>query len=56
MRLQANVALLISGVVVALGLFLALSKAGTDAATFGWFLAVIGAVFGIANMFVRTRM
>jgi hypothetical protein len=56
MQLQANVALIISGVVMALGLFLALSRAGSDVAVFGWFLAVVGAVFGIANLLMRSRM
>jgi hypothetical protein len=56
MQLQANVALVISAVVVALGLFLALSRAGTDVAFFGWFLVVIGVLFGAANVLLRTRM
>jgi hypothetical protein len=56
MQLQANVALLISAIVVAIGLFLALSESGTDASTFGWFLVVVGAVFGAANVLLRTRM
>lgn len=56
MRLQANVALLISAVVAVLGLFLALSRAGTDVASFGWFLVVIGVLFGAANVLMRTRM
>ena len=56
MQLQANVALLISAIVVAIGFYLALSRSGTDASTFGWFLVVIGAVFGAANMLLRSRL
>jgi hypothetical protein len=56
MRLQTNVALIISAVVVALGVFLVLSRAGSDIAVFGYFLAVIGVLFGMVNLLLRTRM
>jgi hypothetical protein len=56
MRLQANVALVISGLVVLIGLYLALSRSGGDVAAFGWFLAAVGALFGVANLLLRTRM
>jgi hypothetical protein len=56
MQLQANVALVISGLVVLIGLYLALSRSGGDVAVFGWFLAVIGALFGVTNLLLRSRM
>jgi hypothetical protein len=45
-----------SAIVAVVGLVLGLTKAGTDTATFGWVLAVVGAVSLVANVVLRTRL
>jgi hypothetical protein len=43
-------------IIAVLGVVLGLTKAGTDAAAFGWFLALIGAVSLVGNLVLRARM
>ncbi len=43
-RLELGAAVLVSVVIVMIGIGLGLSRAGTDAAAFGWLLAFIGAL------------
>jgi hypothetical protein len=45
----------LSAVVTALGIFVALASAGSDIALFGWFLAVLGVLFVLVNLLLRGR-
>ena len=55
-RLELGVAVVASLIISVIGIVLGVTKAGTDAAAFGWFLALIGAVGVVANLVVRARM
>jgi hypothetical protein len=55
-RLELGAAVVASLIIAVLGLVLGLTKAGTDAAAFGWFLALIGAVGVVGNLVLRARM
>ena len=43
-------------ILIGLGMWMALTRSGTDLATFGWLLALVGAGSVVANVFVGTRM
>jgi hypothetical protein len=53
---RLGVSVVASAIVAVVGLVLGLTKAGTDLATFGWVLAVVGAVSLVANLALRTRL
>ena len=55
-RLELGAAVLASLIIAVLGVVMGVTKAGTDAAAFGWFLALIGAVSLVANLVLRARM
>jgi hypothetical protein len=55
-RIQLAVAVLVSAIVTVVGVFLGVTSAGTDTATFGWVLAALGALFLVANLVLRTRL
>ncbi len=56
MVIGTNAAIVISGIVVALGVYLAVSTAGSDTAVFGWFLAAVGALSALVNFLLRGRV
>ena len=39
-----------------LGIWMAVTRTGTDLATFGWLLVLVGAIGVVANLLVGTRM
>jgi hypothetical protein len=43
-------------IVMGLGIWMAITRTGTDMATFGWLLVLVGAVGVVANLVVGTRM
>ena len=43
-------------IIMVLGVVIALQAAGTDLATFGWLLVLVGAVGVVANLVVGARM
>jgi hypothetical protein len=43
-------------VVMGLGYWMAVTSAGTDLATFGWLLVLVGALGVVTNFVVGTRM
>jgi hypothetical protein len=43
-------------VVMGLGYWMTVRSAGTDLATFGWLLVLVGAIGLVANLVVGTRM
>jgi phage-related protein len=49
------VAIIVSLVVVGAGLWLGVGQAGTEMASFGWLLAVLGLVFLAVNLYLRRR-
>jgi hypothetical protein len=55
-RIELGAAILASALVTAIGLFLGLTNEGTDAAAFGWLIAVVGAVSLVTNLFLRSRL
>jgi hypothetical protein len=55
-RTQITVSIVASAIVMVFGVYLGLTKTATDAAVFGWILAVVGAVGLVANLFLRSRM
>jgi hypothetical protein len=55
-RIELAAGLLASVLITAIGLYLGLTKAGTDAGTFGWLIAVVGGVALVTNVVLRTRM
>jgi drug/metabolite transporter (DMT)-like permease len=55
-RTQVTVSIVVSALVLVLGVYWGLTKAGTDAATIGWLFAFIGAVSLAVNLVLRTRM
>jgi hypothetical protein len=55
-RIEFAVAVLASALVTVTGLYLGLTRAGTEAGTFGWVIAVVGGAALIANLVLRTRL
>jgi hypothetical protein len=55
-RIEFAAAVLGSVIVSAIGLYLGLTKAGTDAAAFGWVVAAVGAVSLATNLVLWTRV
>jgi amino acid permease len=55
-RTELGAAVLASVILTVFGVVMGLTKAGTEAAAFGWFLALIGAVSLVANLVLRARM
>jgi hypothetical protein len=49
------VAIIISTVLAAAGLWLAVGQSGTDMAGFGWLLLVLGVAFLAVNLVLRRR-
>ena len=49
------VAIIVSLVVVGAGLWLSVGQAGTEMASFGWLLVVLGLVFLAVNLYLRRR-
>ena len=45
-----------SAIILALGVYIAVSRTGTDLATFGWLLGVVGALTLGVNLVLRARM
>jgi hypothetical protein len=43
-------------IIMVVGAAMALTRDGADAATFGWFLVVVGSAALVANFFVGMRM
>ncbi len=43
-------------IVMGLGYWMTVTSAGTDLATFGWLLVLVGAVGVVANLVLGTRM
>jgi hypothetical protein len=43
-------------IVMGLGIWMAITRTGTDLATFGWLLVLVGAVGLVANLVVGMRM
>jgi hypothetical protein len=43
-------------VLMGLGVWMAVTRTGTDLATFGWLLVLVGAIGVVANLLVGTRM
>ncbi len=55
MQLGTTAAIVVSAVVLAIGVFVALSAAGSDTAVFGWFLTGVGALSALVNLLHRAR-
>jgi hypothetical protein len=55
-RLELGAAVLASLLLTVFGVVMGLTKVGTDAAAFGWFLALIGAISLVTNLVLRARM
>jgi len=55
-RIQFAVSVVASAMVTLVGVYLGLTKQGTDSATFGWVLAVLGALFLVTNLVLRDRL
>ena len=55
-RTQVTVSIVASAIVMIFGVYLGLTRSGTDAAALGWIFAVLGAVGLAVNLFLRTRM
>lgn len=55
-RIEFGLSVLASVLVTIAGVVLGLKNPGTDMATFGWVMAVVGAVFLVVNLVVRTRL
>jgi hypothetical protein len=55
-RMELAVAVLASAVVTAIGFYLGLTRAGTDAGTFGWVIAVVGGAALVTNLVLRARL
>jgi drug/metabolite transporter (DMT)-like permease len=49
------VAIVISAVIAAAGLWLVIGQAGTDMEAFGWLLLVVGAASLVVNLVLRRR-
>jgi hypothetical protein len=49
------VAIIISAVITAAGLWMVIGQAGTDMASFGWLLLVVGAASLVVNLVLRGR-
>jgi hypothetical protein len=54
-RTELGAAVLASLIIAVLGVVMGVTKAGTDAAAFGWFLAFVGAVSLVTNLVLRAR-
>jgi drug/metabolite transporter (DMT)-like permease len=55
-RSQVTVSVVVSAIVLVLGVYWGLTRAGTDASTIGWVLAIVGAVGLAVNLVLRSRM
>jgi hypothetical protein len=55
-RVDLGAAVLASLIIAVLGVVLGVTKAGTEAAAFRWFLALIGAVSLVTNLVLSARM
>jgi hypothetical protein len=55
-RVELGAAVVASLIITVLGVVMGLTRAGSDAAAFGWFLALIGAISLVANLVLRARM
>jgi hypothetical protein len=54
---MSPIAGVVGGVIImVLGVVVALKTAGTDLATFGWLLVLVGAVSVVANLVIGARM
>jgi hypothetical protein len=56
LRIQTMLAVIASALLLIIGAYLGLTKGGTDTATLGWLLALVGAAGLVANLVLRARM
>jgi hypothetical protein len=55
-RLEFAVAILISALLAVTGIYLGLTKSGSDASTLGWIFALVGAGGLAVNLYLRSRL
>jgi hypothetical protein len=56
LRIQTMLAVIASALLLIIGAYLGLTKGGTDTATLGWLLALVGAAGLVVNLVLRARM
>jgi hypothetical protein len=55
-RMGPNAGVVGGVIITGLGLWMAVTRAGTDLATFGWLLVLVGTLSIVANLVVGARM